>query len=141
MRLSVHQPLAFNAFDGGKGAVNVAIAERYAMIIAVVKFGEITVKMLLSIVRGIVPHPLASFRENMTRAVDRRYFSMTGNASTESNALVPLRHRGQTNSACRNKRFAGGRPARATKPQVAAAPNAFAQAAHQNGTKQQNNSC
>jgi hypothetical protein len=39
VRLPVHQPLAFNAFDRGKSAVDVAVAERHAVIVAVVELG------------------------------------------------------------------------------------------------------
>ena len=47
VRLPVHQPLAFNAFDRGKGAVDVAVAERHAVIVAVVELGKIPMQMLL----------------------------------------------------------------------------------------------
>src|SRR5208282_408789 len=37
VRLPVHQPLAFNAADRGEGAVDVAVAERDAVIVTVVE--------------------------------------------------------------------------------------------------------
>ena len=47
VRLPVHQPLAFNATDRGEGAVDVTVAERHAVIVAVVELGEIAVKVFL----------------------------------------------------------------------------------------------
>jgi hypothetical protein len=47
VRLPVHQPLASDTTDRGEGAVDVAVAERDAVIVAMVELGEIAVQMLL----------------------------------------------------------------------------------------------
>jgi hypothetical protein len=44
--LPVHQALAFHAFHGGDGAVNVAAPESGPVIISEVKLGQITVQVL-----------------------------------------------------------------------------------------------
>lgn len=44
-RLPVCEALAFDAFDRGKSAVNVAVAERNAVIVAVIVFGKIPMQM------------------------------------------------------------------------------------------------
>ena len=44
IRLPVHQALAFHAFDCGKGAVDVAVAERHAVIVAEIELGQIPMK-------------------------------------------------------------------------------------------------
>ena len=55
--MPVHQPPAFNAFDRGKGAVDVAVAERHAVIVAVIELGEIAVEVLLFTMLINAAHP------------------------------------------------------------------------------------
>ena len=68
MRLPIHQALAFCAFHGSNGAVNVAAAERNAVIVAEVKFREITMKMLFL---TVLVNALHSALENRERAFNR----------------------------------------------------------------------
>ena len=63
VRLPVHQPLAFNATDRGEGAVDVAVVERDAVIIAVVELGEIAVKVFLFAVLVDATHSAFEDRE------------------------------------------------------------------------------
>ena len=63
VRLPVHQPLAFNATDRGEGAVDVAVAERHAVIVTVVELGEITMKVLLFAVLIYAAHSALEDRE------------------------------------------------------------------------------
>ena len=63
VRLPVHQPLAFNATDRGEGAVDVAIAERDAVIVAVIELGKVAVQMLLFAVLVHATHSAFEDRE------------------------------------------------------------------------------
>lgn len=68
MSLLIHQALAFDALHGLDGAVDVAIAELDAVIVAEVKFREIAVQMLLAAVLIDAAHPALEDREE---ALDR----------------------------------------------------------------------
>lgn len=63
VRLPVHQPLAFDAADRGKGAVDVAVAERHAMIVAVIELGKVAMQMLLFAVLINTAHSAFEDRE------------------------------------------------------------------------------
>jgi len=61
--LMVGQPLAFDALDRGFGAVDVADAERHAMVVTEIKFREIPMQVLLSAVLIHALHPALEDRE------------------------------------------------------------------------------
>ena len=63
----IGEPLAFDAFDSGFGAVNVAVAEPNAMVVAEVKFREIAVQMLLV---AVLINSLHAALEDRERAFD-----------------------------------------------------------------------
>jgi len=66
--LLIHQALAFDALHGLDGAVNVAVAEFDAVIVAEVKFREVAVQVLLAAVLIDAAHAALEDREE---ALDR----------------------------------------------------------------------
>ena len=63
VRLPVHQPLAFNAANRGEGAVDVAVTERNAVIVAMVELSKITMQMFFFAVLINAAHTAFEDRE------------------------------------------------------------------------------